>query len=111
MASGLAEHGWTSVNVDDCWQGERSGPDKALQGNDRFPDMKRMCDYIHSRGLKVGIYSTPWMGSYAGFPGGSCWNAAGSYADRALAPAQRLQPPQLFGPLPRLTQSRSRQGG
>lgn len=100
VASGLAEHGWASVNVDDCWQGERTGPDKALQGNERFPDMKRMCDYIHSRGLKVGIYSTPWMGSYAGFPGGSCWKAEGNYADRALAPAQRLQSAQLFGRFP-----------
>jgi alpha-galactosidase len=36
VGSGLAEHGWSSVNVDDCWQGERTGPDKALQGNGRF---------------------------------------------------------------------------
>ncbi len=100
VKSGLADHGWTYVNIDDCWQGQRDGRDGALQGNERFPDMQKMCDYVHSRGLKVGIYSTPWMGSYAGFPGGSCPNTNGDYTADALPPDQRLQPAQLFGRYP-----------
>ena len=100
VASGLAEHGWTYVNIDDCWQGARGGKYNALQGNERFPDMRKMCDYIHGLGLKVGIYSTPWVGSYAGFPGGSCSNAAGDYLADALPPDQRPQPAQLFGRFP-----------
>ena len=98
--SGLAEHGWTYVNIDDCWQGQRSGKNHAMQGNERFPDLHKMCDYVHGLGLKVGIYSTPWIGSYAGFPGGSCANRDGDYLADALPSGQRLQPAQLFGRYP-----------
>ncbi|MEI6321561.1 MAG: putative Ig domain-containing protein [bacterium] len=76
-ASGLSQHGWTYVNIDDGWQGLRSGSSLAMQGNINFPDMKGMVDTIHSLGLKAGIYSTPWVTSYAGFPGGSADNAQG----------------------------------
>ena len=100
IKSGLADHGWTYVNIDDCWQGQRGGKYNALQGNERFPDMQQMCDHLHSLGLKVGIYSTPWMSSYGGFPGGSCSNAAGDYSANALPLDQRLQPAQLFGRYP-----------
>lgn len=71
IAAGLADHGWTYVNIDDTWQGVRGGPHHGLLGNEKFPDMKALCDEIHSLGLKAGIYSTPWVTSYAGFPGGS----------------------------------------
>jgi alpha-galactosidase len=100
IKSGLADHGWTYVNIDDCWQGQRGAKYQAIQGNERFPDMQKMCDYVHNLGLKVGIYSTPWMGSYAGFPGGSCSNAAGDYSANALPLDQRPQPAQLFGRYP-----------
>jgi alpha-galactosidase len=100
IKSGLAEHGWTYVNIDDCWQDQRGGKYNALQGNERFPDLQKMCDYVHSLGLKAGIYSTPWMGSYAGFPGGSCDNINGDYSASALPLEQRLQPAQLFGRYP-----------
>jgi alpha-galactosidase len=100
VQSGLADHGWTYVNIDDCWQGSRGGKYLALQGNERFPNMQQMCDYVHSVGLKLGIYSTPWMGSYAGFPGGSAPNAAGDYSAEALPLSERLQPAQLFGRYP-----------
>lgn len=68
---GLAAHGWNFVNIDDCWQGVRGGKYGALQGNERFPDMKALADYIHSLGLRFGLYSTPWIGTYAGFRGGA----------------------------------------
>ena len=62
-ASGLINHGWTYINVDDTWQGKRGGPFHALQGNEKFPDIKAMCDEVHALGLKFGIYSTPWTTS------------------------------------------------
>jgi alpha-galactosidase len=77
--SGLINHGWTYINIDDTWQGKRGGPLNAIQPNDKFPDMKALCDYIHSLGLKPGIYSTPWVTSYGGFVGGSSDNEDGSW--------------------------------
>jgi alpha-galactosidase len=68
---GLRDHGWSYVNIDDAWQGVRSGPLNALQPNEKFPDFKGMVDYIHSLGLKAGLYSTPYISSYGGYPGGS----------------------------------------
>ncbi len=99
-SSGLADHGWTYINIDDCWQGARNGPNKALQANERFPDMKAMCDEIHSLGLKAGIYSSPWMGTYAGFIGGSSPNEEGDYSVFALPADKRKQEHQLFGSWP-----------
>ncbi|MCJ7729836.1 MAG: putative Ig domain-containing protein [Sedimentisphaerales bacterium] len=77
--SGLVNHGWTYINIDDTWQGSRGGDFNAIQGNKKFPDMKGLCDYVHSLGLKVGIYSTPWITSYAGYMGGSSDNEDGSW--------------------------------
>jgi alpha-galactosidase len=79
VSSGLAQHGWTYVNIDDTWQGERGGPYNAILGNEKFPDMKGLCDTLHAMGLKAGIYSTPWITSYAGFVGGSADNAKGEW--------------------------------
>ena len=71
VEKGLRDHGWSYVNIDDTWQGIRSGPDTALQPNEKFPDIKGMVDHIHSLGLKAGIYSTPYMASYGGYVGAS----------------------------------------
>lgn len=68
---GLSQHGWTYINVDDAWQGQRGGAFHGIQPNEKFPDMKGMVDYIHGLGLKVGLYSTPMITSYAGYIGGS----------------------------------------
>ncbi len=59
-ANGMAKAGYDNVVVDDCWQGGR-GADGALFSNpDRFPGgMKALGDYIHSKGLKFGIYAVP----------------------------------------------------
>jgi alpha-galactosidase len=61
VSSGLINHGWTYINIDDTWQGPRGGEYHAIQGNEKFPDMKALCEQIHAMGLKAGIYSTPWM--------------------------------------------------
>ncbi len=81
VTSGLAQHGWTYINIDDTWQGERNpqAPTRALTANAKFPDMKALCDEIHSLGLKAGIYSTPWFTSYAYFPGGSADTPDGAW--------------------------------
>ena len=96
VKSGLRDHGWTYINIDDCWQGDRDPKTKALMGNERFPDMKGLCDYVHERGLKIGIYSSPWIGTYAGFRGGTSDNP--DAADpKCLPEDKRLQPNQIFG--------------
>ncbi|MEI8289977.1 MAG: NPCBM/NEW2 domain-containing protein [Verrucomicrobiota bacterium] len=77
--SGLINHGWSYINIDDTWQGERGGLFHGLQGNKKFPDLKALGDQIHALGLKFGIYSTPWVTSYANFPGGSSENPEGTW--------------------------------
>ena len=77
---GLVNHGWTYINIDDTWQGKRAGKDGALLANEKFPDMKGLCDQIHKMGLKAGIYSTPWITSYAKFPGGASNNPQGAWS-------------------------------
>jgi alpha-galactosidase len=78
-ASGLINHGWSYINIDDSWQGKRGGKFNGIQPNEKFPDMQKMCDDIHAIGLKVGIYSTPWVTSYAGYVGGSADNPEGTW--------------------------------
>jgi alpha-galactosidase len=84
VASGLVEHGWTYINIDDAWQGKRGGKFNGIQGNDKFPDMAGLCDTIHGLGLKVGIYSTPWTTSYAEHIGGSAENPEGTWSKPTL---------------------------
>jgi len=71
VESGLIDYGYSYVNIDDGWQGERCPETLTLRPNEKFPDMADLCGYVHSLGLKIGIYSTPWRISYAGFTGGS----------------------------------------
>ena len=68
VTSGLRDAGYIYVNIDDTWEGvrDRSG---VLQPNHKFPDMKALADYVHSKGLKLGIYSSPGPQTCAGYPG------------------------------------------
>jgi alpha-galactosidase len=68
VATGLRDAGYRYVNIDDGWQGRR-GADGALHPNARFPDMKALADYIHARGLKLGLYSSPGPRTCAGYEG------------------------------------------
>ncbi len=81
VEKGLSNHGWTYINIDDCWQGQRGGKLNALQPNEKFPRFREMVDTIHSMGLKAGLYSTPWISSYAGFAGASSDIESGIYPD------------------------------
>lgn len=82
VKSGLINHGWTYINIDDFWENHRDSKDSSLRGklrdeagyiipNSRFGDMKALADYVHSLGLKIGLYSSPgpW----------TCGGCAGSY--------------------------------
>lgn len=82
VESGLINYGWTYINIDDSWQHHRDPNDPTRGGklrddngyilpNAKFPDMKELTDYVHSLGLKTGIYSSPgpW----------TCGGCAGSY--------------------------------
>jgi alpha-galactosidase len=56
--SGMKDAGYIYVNIDDTWEGERDA-NGVLHTNSKFPDMKGLADYVHSKGLKLGIYSGP----------------------------------------------------
>jgi alpha-galactosidase len=90
VSSGLINHGWTYINIDDSWQGKRGGEFNGIQPNEKFPDMKALCDEIHTMGLKAGIYSTPWVTSYALYNGGSADNADGIW-DAATQADQKFR--------------------
>ncbi len=79
VSSGLRDHGWTYVNIDDGWQGIRGGPFNAIQPNAKFPEMAQLSAEIHSLGLKFGLYSTPWRTSFYGQIGSSADSAEGKY--------------------------------
>jgi alpha-galactosidase len=70
VSSGMKDAGYLYINIDDCWHGERDSlgfiqPDPA-----RFPSgMKALADYIHSKGLKLGIYSDAGWKTCGGRPG------------------------------------------
>lgn len=83
VKSGLINHGWTYINIDDFWENNRDSKDESLRGkfrddvgnivpNSRFSDMKGLADYVHNLGLKIGIYSSPgpW----------TCGGCAGSFS-------------------------------
>jgi alpha-galactosidase len=59
IADKLSNYGWSYVNIDDGWESPKRAADGQIVPNDKFPDMKGLADYIHSLGLKFGIYSSP----------------------------------------------------
>ena len=80
VSSGLINHGYQYVNIDDCWAVKPGASDPTLGGdprdaqgrvnaNRRFPDMKALTAYIHSKGLKAGIYTSPGPLTCAGHVG------------------------------------------
>ena len=77
VSSGMIEHGYMYINIDDCWSAKPGSGDSTLQvephdknrminSNKRFPDMKALTDYIHLKGLKAGIYTSPGPFTCAG---------------------------------------------
>jgi alpha-galactosidase len=69
MASnGMRDAGYVYVNIDDTWEGQRDARGN-IQPNRKFPDMKALADYVHSKGLKLGIYSSPGPDTCEGYEG------------------------------------------
>ncbi len=79
-SSGLADHGYSYINIDDGWNIRLGTDDPVLGGAPRdgqgslranalFPDMRSLCDAIHGQGLKAGIYISPGPSTCAGFEG------------------------------------------
>src|SRR5215467_13133464 len=68
VSSGMRDAGYVYVNIDDGWQGQRDAKG-VIHPNERFPDMKALADYVHSKGLKLGIYTSPGPKTCAGFTG------------------------------------------
>ncbi|KAA8479715.1 putative Ig domain-containing protein [Arcticibacter tournemirensis] len=66
---GLIDHGWTYINIDDGWESASRNSDGTIGTNDKFPDMKGLGDWLHSHGLKFGIYSSPGTLTCGGFLG------------------------------------------
>lgn len=58
VATGMKDAGYIYVNIDDSWEADRDASG-VLHTNSKFPDMKALADYVHSKGLKIGIYSGP----------------------------------------------------
>lgn len=59
MNDKLHAHGWTYVNIDDGWEAKERTKQGEILSNEKFPNFKALTDYIHSLGLKFGIYSSP----------------------------------------------------
>jgi alpha-galactosidase len=68
VRTGMRDAGYVYVNVDDTWEGKRDAQG-VLHTNEKFPNMKALGDYIHSKGLKFGIYSSPGAKTCAGYEG------------------------------------------
>ncbi len=80
VSTGLIGHGYQYVNIDDCWtvepgskEPDLGGPARDAQGNinpnQRFPDMKSLADYIHGKGFKAGLYTSPGPLDCGGYEG------------------------------------------
>jgi alpha-galactosidase len=81
--TGMADYGYQYVNIDDCWMKKKNDPpyrdaDGAVLPNPRFPDMKGLADYIHSKGLKAGLYTSPGPWTCGGYTG--AWQHEGTDA-------------------------------
>jgi len=82
VSTGMRDAGYVYVNIDDTWEGDRDAQGR-IQSNSKFPDMKALANYVHSKGLKLGIYSSPGPKTCAGFEGsmGHEEQDAQTYAD------------------------------
>ena len=68
VSSGMRDAGYVYINIDDTWEGERDANGR-IQSNSKFPDIKALADFVHSKGLKLGIYSSPGAKTCAKYEG------------------------------------------
>jgi len=69
MTDKLSSHGWTYINIDDGWEAPQRRATGEITPNQKFPDMKGLTGYVHSLGLKMGIYSSPGPRTCGGYLG------------------------------------------
>ena len=83
VSSGMKDAGYIYVNIDDTWEAPKRDAQGNIATNPKFPDMKALADYVHSKGLKIGIYSSPGPKTCAQYEGsyGHEEQDARSYAD------------------------------
>ncbi len=81
VKSGLAAHGFQYINIDDTWEAGRDASGE-IRTNPKFPDMRALAEFVHGKGLKLGIYSSPGPQTCGGFEGSYGHEAqdAGAYA-------------------------------
>jgi alpha-galactosidase len=83
-SSGMKDAGYEYVVIDDCWQIGRDSLGNIIPDPERFPSgMKALADYVHSKGLKFGLYSCAGSMTCQGRPGsrGYQFQDARTYAD------------------------------
>ncbi|MGB7719442.1 MAG: glycoside hydrolase family 27 protein [Bryobacteraceae bacterium] len=68
VKSGMKDAGYVYVNIDDTWESARDSQGN-IGANSKFPDLKALADYVHGKGLKLGIYSSPGPKTCAGYEG------------------------------------------
>ena len=66
---GLADYGYSYMNIDDAWEADHRAPDGTILTNEKFPDMKSLADWLHGNGLRLGIYSSPGSHTCGGYLG------------------------------------------
>ena len=69
LEKGLADYGYAYINIDDAWEAPERNADGTIAVNEKFPDMKGLGDWLHSQGLKFGIYSSPGDRTCGGYLG------------------------------------------
>lgn len=69
IEKGLADYGYAYMNIDDGWEAPKRNPDGTIAVNEKFPSMKELGDWLHSEGLKFGIYSSPGNYTCGGYLG------------------------------------------
>lgn len=70
VANGMKDAGYQFVNIDDCWQTGRDAAGNIVADTTAFPHgIKAIADYVHSKGLKLGIYSDAGTMTCAKRPG------------------------------------------
>ena len=69
LEKGLADYGYAYINIADAWEAAERNADGTRAVNEKFPDMKGLGDWLHSQGLKFGIYSSPGDRTCGGYLG------------------------------------------
>ena len=98
VSTGMRDAGYVYVNIDDTWEAKRDAQGR-IQTNEKFPDMKALADYIHSNGLRAGLYSSPGPATCGGYTASYQYEEqdARQYADQRSNQAAEKAEIEIFG--------------